>query len=406
MAHVVFVAPFFLPATLRFVHSVSHLQGIRFSLISCDRMENLPQSIRKNLTGHYQVGNCMDPGQLAIAAKSLASQHGPIHRLFGALEEMQVPIAKVRDYLGIEGLGAAAANNFRDKSEMKTLLRANGIPCARHCLASSAEQAWAFIGEVGFPIVIKPPAGAGARNTFEVKSKEELQDYLNVYGLTPANPTLLEEFIQGDEHSFDAVSIRGQVVWHSLTRYYPSPLEVLKNPFLKWVILLPRDIDAPRFNDIRAVNAKTLSVLGMKTGITHLEWFRRRDNSVAVSEVAARPPGAQIMTLMSYAHDKNFYNAWAELMVFDRFQIPERRYAAGAAFLRGAGSGRVKAVHGLAQAQKEVGSLVVEAKLPQIGQPSASGYEGEGYVLVRHEDTEIVKKALHRLVSLIQVEYE
>jgi hypothetical protein len=46
----------------------------------------------------------------------------------------------------------------------------------------------------------------------------------------------------------------------------------------------------------------------------------------------------------------------------------------------------------------------VEARLPDIGQPASSGYEGEGYVIVRDRDTEVVRDALHRIVSRIRVE--
>ncbi len=46
--------------------------------------------------------------------------------------------------------------------------------------------------------------------------------------------------------------------------------------------------------------------------------------------------------------------------------------------------------------QRELGGLIVEAKLPQIGQPQASSYEGEGYVIFRHPETEVVEEALRR----------
>jgi len=123
-----------------------------------------------------------------------------------------------------------------------------------------------------------------------------------------------------------------------------------------------------------------------------------------VSEVGARPPGAQIVSLMSYAHDLDFYRAWARLVVFEEFTPPERRYAAGAAYLRGQGTGHVRAVHGLERAQRELGPLVVEARLPRPGQQAASSYEGEGYVLFRHPETSVVERALKRVVELVQVE--
>lgn len=142
----------------------------------------------------------------------------------------------------------------------------------------------------------------------------------------------------------------------------------------------------------------------MDTGLTHLEWFRRPDGSVAVSEVAARPPGAQITTLISRAHDIDFLAAWARVMVHEEFEPPERRYAAGIAYLRGQGQGQVKTIHGLEQAEREVGHLVVDVKLPAIGQGPSGSYEGEGYVIVRHPETAVVEQAVLRLVTLIRVE--
>jgi len=68
-------------------------------------------------------------------------------------------------------------------------------------------------------------------------------------------------------------------------------------------VLLPRENKGPQYDEIRRVGARALEVLGMQTGLTHMEWFRRRDGSVAISEVAARPPGAQITNLLSHAHE-------------------------------------------------------------------------------------------------------
>ncbi|MCB1042355.1 MAG: ATP-grasp domain-containing protein [Acidobacteria bacterium] len=404
--NVIFVAPYFLPATVRFIDAVAGLPNVRAGLISQDPLTLLPADIRSKLKAHHRVQNGMDPRQILQAARALSAELGPVQRLFGALEDLQVALAQVREALSIPGLSVEAANNFRDKSTMKSVLRSQGVPCARHCLAHTPNEAMAFVSEVGFPIVIKPRAGAGARNTFQVDDAAALKQVLS--GLPPNHhdPTMMEEFIQGEEHSFDCISIRGEVVWHSITRYYPTPLEVLKNPWIQWCVLLPREIDAPEFDPIRLHGQRALKALGMGTGLSHMEWFRRRDGSVAISEVAARPPGAQITTLHSVAHDMDLFKAWAKLMVFETFDIPQRKYAAGVAFLRGSGYGRVKRVEGLEQAQRDVGSLVIEHKLPQAGQSAGSGYEGQGYVILRHTDTEVVKQALKKLITTVRVVIE
>jgi len=403
---VVFVAPFLAETTSRFVESVAALPGVRLGLVTQEPVERIAPQLRSRLAGHWRVDDAIDAEQIGGAVTQLASRIGPPRRVLGALEQLQVPLARVRETLGIEGMRPEAAMNFRDKSRMKDVLRRAGIPCARHRLARSPEEASEFTRQVGFPVVAKPPAGAAALNTFRVDDEAALGEVLAVEPPSESRPVLFEEFVVGEEHSFDAVSVGGQLIWHSLTHYTPGPLEVLENPWIQWTVLLPREIDDPRYDDIRRIGAGTLDALGMVTGLSHLEWFRRRDGSVAVSEVAARPPGAQFTTLISYAHYVDFYRAWARLMVFEEFDPPERRFAAGIAFLRGQGRGQVCRIEGLERAQDELGSLVVEVRLPRKGQPQASSYEGEGYVVLRHPRTEVVEHALRRLVSLVRVELE
>jgi hypothetical protein len=200
------------------------------------------------------------------------------------------------------------------------------------------------------------------------------------------------------------VTLDGEHLLHSVTEYYPTPLEVMETPWIQWCVVLPRSIDGGEYEAILADGPKAIDCLGLETGLTHMEWFQRSDGSIAISEVAARPPGAQFTTLLSYAYDLDFYQAWARLMATDRFDVPERRWSVGAAFLRGQGAGSVTAVHGIAEARREFGDLVVEAKVPRRGQPQASSYEGEGYVILKDRDTDTVRDGLKRLISLIRVE--
>jgi hypothetical protein len=91
-------------------------------------------------------------------------------------------------------------------------------------------------------------------------------------------------------------------------------------------------------------------------------------------------------------------------MIFGTFDPPPRKWSTGIAFLRGQGEGRVKALHRVEEAAREVGSVVVEAKLPELGQAPMGGYEGEGYIIVRHAETHVVEAALQKIISLVRVE--
>jgi len=399
-----FVAPYLLNTTMQFVEAAARLPGVSMALITCEPVDRVPPGLRESLAGHWRIDDPLDAGQIAGAVQGLSGQLGPVQRLLAVLEQLQVPLAQVREHLGVPGMDVVTARNFRDKAQMKTVLRAAGVPCARHRLAGSAADAQSFAAEVGFPLVVKPPAGAGAKSTFRLDDRGDLTAWLDTIPPSPDRPALIEEFLTGEEGSYDSVMVDGQVVWDSVSDYLPAPLEVLRHPWMQWVVRLPRDIGGPEYKGIRAVAPTALRALGLHTGLTHMEWFRRPDGTVAVSEVGARPPGAQITSMLCYAHDFDLYTAWARLMVEGTFEPPERKWAAGTVYLRGQGAGQVKATRGLDGLPPEVSSLVVDSRLPRPGQPSTGSYEGDGYITVRHPDTAVVTRALKTLVTTVRVE--
>ena len=94
--------------------------------------------MRSSLAGHYRVADGTDAQQIADATRVMARHLGSVDCLLGMLEQLQVPLGEVRDALGIPGMGAEVAHNFRDKARMKTVFEASGVPCARHRLVHSA----------------------------------------------------------------------------------------------------------------------------------------------------------------------------------------------------------------------------------------------------------------------------
>jgi hypothetical protein len=119
-----FVAPFLLPATARFVATAAKLPDVSLAVITAEPVERLPTELKHHLDGHWRVDDPLDPRQLVEAVRGLSQQLGPVERLVGALEQLQVPMAYVREQLGIDGMDTQAALNVRDKSRMKTVLRA------------------------------------------------------------------------------------------------------------------------------------------------------------------------------------------------------------------------------------------------------------------------------------------
>lgn len=400
---VAFVTPYFTDSAKLFLRSLVSRPGARVAVVVGESGDMLPPELQRAVVCFEQIDDPLDREGIAGALARIQAAHGPFARLLGIAEQLQVQLGELRDRLDLPGMRAEQAVRFRDKTRMKDVLRAAGVPVARHRQVETAADALRFAEEVGYPIIVKPPAGAAAQSTFRAGDEASLRAALGPASIAAGGVVLLEEMVTGEEHSFDAFVKGGRVVFYSTSNYHPSCLEVMENRWMQWVVVLPREHLAP---DIADVGARTLSALGLDDGMCHLEWFRRaKDGSVVVSEVGARPPGAQIPVMIGHAHGVDVIDAWSDLVMFDRFEpFPERKFAVGAAYLRGQGEGAVRAVHGIDQIHEDLGDLVVDARIPGPGWAKSKSYEGEGFIIVRHPETAVVEKALQHVVSTVRVE--
>jgi hypothetical protein len=403
MRPVVFVAPFPLETTLRFARAAARLPGVRLLAVVQDPPRG---SDRKIFDDVVRVKDGLSTPHLAEAVELLRRKYGQPQRIIGVLEVLQVQLATLRAHFGVPGTDPDTADLFRDKARMKDRLRAAGLPVARHALIRTRSDAEQFMRLVGFPMVLKPPAGMGAKATFRVNSAEDLFRAVGGMGASPDNPVLAEEFLTGEEGSFDTVTVGGVPRADSISYYLPTPLQVLENPWIQWCCLLPRSIETPEFSEVRRVGVKAIQVLGLKDGFTHMEWFRRPDGSVAIGEIAQRPPGANITRMIGLANDIDPYRAWARAVIDGAFDGPwQRRHSVGCAFFRGMGRGRVSAVTGVAEANRVVGRYVEEAELPRVGAPKSDSYEGDGHAIVRAESTDVVRRVLRTMIESVKVHY-
>lgn len=405
MVHVLFVCPFLSPNMLRSLRALVALDGVRLGLITHDGADRIPESLRDRIAGHYRVDNSGSAEQLVEAGRFYQQKWGRVDRLLSFLEQLQVPVAQARDALGIPGMGAEVALNFRNKNRMKALLREAGLPVAKQQLIRSADDARRFVAEVGYPIVIKPVAGLGSQGTMRCNHDEDLYAALEAHLPSAGNPVQAEEFVRGAEHSFETVTINGRPVWHSGSYYLPGPLQVLENPWMQYCVVLPREHLMPHQEAFRPTNVRAIQALGIQTALSHMEWFLRPDGSTVINEVGARPPGVQLMPMMGLAHGVDMWAKWAELMVHGTWSMPKRAQAVGVCFFRGQGPGRsVVAVRGVDAAHAQVGHLVVDRKLPVVGQGRSSSYEGEGWAIVAAPETQTVVSALGTLIQTVRVD--
>ncbi|MBI5610316.1 MAG: ATP-grasp domain-containing protein, partial [Deltaproteobacteria bacterium] len=194
MKTIALVAPFFQENTLRYVRALADVGKCQPLLISQDPRERLPADLQAKIAGHYRVGNCMSGEDLARACRAFRKHFGELDGLYGVLEQLQQPMAEARELADVPGMGVQMAKNFRDKAQMKDVLRAAGVPVARHMLVESDNDALDFAEKVSLPIILKPVAGLGSRGTYRIQTDEDLRHALKTLRPSIDAPLQAEEF--------------------------------------------------------------------------------------------------------------------------------------------------------------------------------------------------------------------
>ena len=83
--------------------------------------------------------------------------------------------ARLREAFGLRGLTVAQAQRFRDKEAMKAALDAAAIRTPRHLPATTIAACWEAAERIGYPLILKPIAGAGSADTYRVNDADELR---------------------------------------------------------------------------------------------------------------------------------------------------------------------------------------------------------------------------------------
>jgi biotin carboxylase len=348
---------------------------------------SVPDMARDALAHYIPVGSLAAEDAVAAIVRQLARQVR-IDRVECLWEPYMILAARLREMLGLPGLTVAETAPFRDKERMKQLLDAAGLRTPRHESTETVAGVWAAAERLGFPLIVKPIAGAGSADTYRADSAAELDAILPALRHVPR--VSVEEFVDAEEFTYDTICADGRVLFENICWYLPRPLLTKLHEWVSPVTIALRELDRPNLQGGRVLGAAVLKVLGFRDGFTHMEWYRKADGEVVFGEIAARPPGARMVDVMNYATDADLFSAWAEAVTHGRISQPiERRYNAASIFKRAKGAGRITGYEGLDDLLAEYGEHVVAVDLLPVGASRRDWRAvsiSDGMVIVRHRE--------------------
>jgi biotin carboxylase len=347
----------------------------------------LPPLVQQHLSGYLPVRSLWDEAAVVEAVRGWpeAARLDGVECLW---EPGMLLAARIREALGLPGLSIAETVPFRDKEAMKQVLDRAGLRTPRHIRCASVHACWEAAERIGYPIIVKPIAGAGSADTYRVESADELRGILPRLRHVPE--VSVEEFVDGDEFTFDTVTIRGQVAYHNVAWYRPRPLVARSHEWISPQVIALRHVDQPTLAQGVELGHQVIRALGFQSGFTHMEWYRKSDGEVVFGEIGARPPGAHQVDQMNVACDFDVYREWGRAVAFGRFDARiERKYNVSNIYKRAQGEGHIARIAGMERIMRLYGEHIAWNKLLPVGAPRRNWRNtlvSDGFLMVRHPD--------------------
>jgi len=319
----VFVSPHFPHTYWQFCDRL-HRNGINVLGIGDTPYDSLETPLKAALTEYYRVDSLEDYDQVYRAVAFFAFKYGKIDWVESMNEYWLEQDARLRtDFNITTGIREDRISFIKEKSLMKKLYLEAGIPTARQHVVSDREAGKAFIREVGYPVIVKPDVGVGATHTWKLEKDEDLEDF---YNNLPAVPYVMEEFIQGEICSYDAIlDSRCEPLFESMT-VWPPVMDIVNKDLDLMYYTCP---EVPE--KLRTLGRKTVKAFGVDRRFVHLEFFRLtkprkglgKVGDFAALEVNMRPAGGYTPDMMDFAHSTDVYQIWADMVAYDERRVPE-----------------------------------------------------------------------------------
>lgn len=381
---VVFFAPTFPPEMVQFTRGLAEVGAEVYGVADAPR-QSLPPELKQHLTDYLQVPRIMDEDD--VLKRVLAWTKGKrIDRVLANWEPLTILAARVRETLGMPGMSVDTVRGFRDKQLMKERVKAAGLRVPKSFRANSVEQIREAVERIGYPVVLKPIDGAGSADTYKVVDAQGLEATIRL--MRHVVELSVEEFIEGEEFTYDTICIDGTPVYENVSQYLPKPIEMRNIEWISPVIITVRDLEQPAIKGGMALGRDVLKALNMGDGFTHMEWFLTPKGEAVFGEIGCRPPGGHLVDQMNYTSDVDLFREWARVACFRKFEADAtRKYNCGIVFKRAIGNGRVTRIEGLGRFMHEAGPWLVEDKLFRPGTPRRNWRHtllSDGHVVVRH----------------------
>lgn len=390
--NVVFLSPGYPPEMNHYTRGLAEV-GAKVYGVGDSHPSSLSKEVRGYLHDYLHVPKIMDEED--VMARVHAWLRGKeIDRVESQWEPLVLLAARMRDRFGIPGMSHDTVLGFRDKQLMKERVAAAGLRVPHAVRATSGAEILAAAERIGYPLIVKPIAGAGSADTYRVNDRAELDRILQLTRHVPE--VSVEEFVDGEEFTFDTVCIDGKPAFENVAQYLPRPLDARSNEWISPIIVTVRDMYQRKLQDGIRLGRGVLGALNMGTGFTHMEWYLKSNGEVVFGEIGCRPGGAHLVDQMNHTCDVDLFREWARCVTWKSFEAPTtRKHNAAIIFKRAKGQGKITRIDGKHEYLRRYGRYLAWDNLLPVGAHRRDWKQtlvSDGFLLMKHPDWDTTLK--------------
>ena len=204
----------------------------------------------------------------------------------------------VCEKLGLRGHDSYATSlEIHHKDKYRALATRLGIPTPRALVVRNDADFETAIAQLTFPIIVKPVDLTGGKGIHRAANDEEAREaYKDACHRTRQDHIVVEEFVQGSNHGFSAMLVKGKVAFA-----FSDNEQYYINKYMVSGANSPSTSSDKTLAMLREYSERIAQKLHLVDGILHIQYIERADGAPVIIEICRRPPGDLYIKFVKYA---------------------------------------------------------------------------------------------------------
>ena len=244
---------------------------------------------------HKILASTRDVDETVSAIKQFHHRY-PIDGVMTLANDVPLTVATVATELGLPGISVSSAYIASDKLMMKEKFQSDGIPVPLFQEIFSHRDMEELAVKWGYPLVIKPNDGRGARGVLRVtKDLDKEWAFQHALENSDHKRVIAEKFIEGKQLSTESMVYGNRCFTASISDRNYELIEQYSPYMIENGGVLPADINESDNQAIEQVIKKTAQSMGIENGTIKGDIVLSSEGPVVI-EMAARLSGGYLCT--------------------------------------------------------------------------------------------------------------